>query len=330
MSPRLRRVVSGLLSLLSRCYPATFRDRYGDDLRLTYLDRLNAEHASGGTAGVLRYSLRMAGRVIWDGLSERVEDRRRRPRPSGRWRSDLLSIRRAIARRPGFYGAAVVTFGLGVGATASVFSVVDAVLLRPLPYPSPRELVVAGMAIPEFEGWGGLAWRLADAVRRDGAWEAATVRGHQADLAPDAQNPAAVRIPAAGVSGNFFTIMGTRPALGRTFTFAEDATPTSRVAVLSDALWHRRWGGDSTILGRSIRINGEPTEVIGILPPGFHPPEALSMGRVDLYVPATVPVEGRDWDNYQRGYFRLVGRLAPGVTVAGLQNRDAPHPRRDP
>jgi len=175
------------------------------------------------------------------------------------------------------------------------------------------------MAIPEFEGWGGLAWRLADAVRRDGAWEAATVRGHQADLAPDAQNPAAVRIPAAGVSGNFFTIMGTRPALGRTFTFAEDATPTSRVAVLSDALWHRRWGGDSTILGRSIRINGEPTEVIGILPPGFHPPEALSMGRVDLYVPATVPVEGRDWDNYQRGYFRLVGRLAPGVTVAGLQ-----------
>lgn len=313
------RVVRRIVSLLLLAYPSGFRRRFGDDLTLTYLDRFRAAGKSGVLSS-LWLMIRATGHAVRDGLLERFDSRRNQNRGRrGRsiWLRDLRVAIRSLLRRPSFTGIAVGTLGIGMGATIAMFSVVDSVLLSPLPYPASGELVTVGMRLPGIDRPISVAWRTALAFgERSGALEhLATIRGYQADVDPDAANPDATRLWAASVSSGFFPVMGTYPVLGRTFTSAEDASPEARVIVLSHEVWSRRWGSDSTLVGRTMVVNGESYEVIGVMPPGFLPPEGIGLTEVDVWFPALAAVADRPYDNHRRGYFRVLARLAPGQSA---------------
>ncbi|HXB25872.1 MAG TPA: ABC transporter permease [Gemmatimonadaceae bacterium] len=219
-----------------------------------------------------------------------------------------LSIRRLL-RSPGFALVAVTTLALGIGANTSIFSVVDAALIRPLPYPTADRVVrihspsVKGpstVSPPDF-----LDWRAANTVF-DGM--GAYSEGSYALTG----NGVAEELDAAGVTQDFFQVLRRTPALGRTFA-ADDEVPGVHVVVLSDGLWRRRFGADSGCIGRSIVLDAVPYTVIGVMPPDFEYPA----GDV-LWTPQ--PFTAHDLAT-QRGahYLSVIARLRPGATLDGAR-----------
>jgi predicted permease len=213
---------------------------------------------------------------------------------------------RALRRQPGFAAVAILTLALGIGATTAVFSVVYGVLLRPLPYPdaerlvrvyADREGVQWTASPPDFTDWRAQATSFEDLAALAPTSLAVTGDG-------PAQQRAAARVTAA-----FFPVLGVTPALGRGFTDAHEVPGQNRVVVLSDALWRSQYGADPGIVGRTMRLDGVDSDVIGVMPAGFAEPAAA-----ELWVPlAFTP---RDLTT-QRGahYLSVYGRLRPGVTV---------------
>ncbi len=326
MTSRTRTGLARYIRLLLSFYPRDFRHTMGPDLETVYLDRFQAEYRHRGYWGVVRYSALALAHAIRDGLLERLPSAHRGRRPNrriagGRWLADARYALRGLVKRPAFLIISVVTLGLGIGASTTIFSVVNAVLLRPLPYPNSHELVAIGFRVPGFDRLGSVAWRVAQAFdqRSETLASLATVRGYEADIAPDADYPEAERLWAASVSSGFFSVLGTRPMLGRAFVSEEDVSPTARVIILSHQAWRDRWGADSTIVGESVVVNNEPHQVVGVMPPDFTPPEGLGLARVDVLFPALAAVADRRYDNYQRGYFQVVGRLGPDVSAQESQ-----------
>ena len=219
---------------------------------------------------------------------------------------------RGLWRQPGFAIAALLTLALGIGATTSVFSVVRHVLLAPLPYRDADRVVMV------WSKWRGFdkTW-LSDAEIADykthvaafedaGAWSVL-----QVNLTGDGEP---VRIGAAAVTPSLFGVLRTEPLAGRGFTEAEAAVSPATAAILSYGLWQSRYAGDTSILGRTIQINGRAVEVVGVMPPGFQLP-------TDYVVDAEEPT--RLWlpfrlNTQNRGNHGLHGaaRLRPGTTVA--------------
>jgi len=224
--------------------------------------------------------------------------------------TDLRQAVRALRRRPRFVLAAGLVLALGMGASVSVFSVVRAYLLRPLPFPDADRLVwiIAGPArnstLPFPEGLGEADWSAAgDVFSRLVAWDldGFTLTGE----------PAAEYVDGAWVSPAFFPTVGARPALGRTFTEAE-AVDGAPVAVISHDLWRRRFGSDSGVLGRRIELfsTDRPREaqvvtIVGVLPADFW--------YVNRFTDVLLPLRG--------SRMPTVARLAPGVTIAQAQDR---------
>jgi putative ABC transport system permease protein len=170
---------------------------------------------------------------------------------------------RTFRRAPAFTLAALLTLAIGIGATTAIFSVVNAVLLRPLPYPSPEELVVfTDGAKPVNTGYATF-----DDIRaRARAFEElAAIRSWQTTLVTSE----AERLQGLRVSANYFTLLGVRPALGRTFRADEDHPERYRVVMLSDGLWRRRFNADPSVIGRRIEMNSQSFEVIGVMPADF-------------------------------------------------------------
>jgi putative ABC transport system permease protein len=227
---------------------------------------------------------------------------------------DLRYAARTLVERPGFAVVSALTIALGVGGTTAMFGVVDAVLLRPLPYAEPDRLVMlwtrtpggpqAAASWPEFVDWREQNHSFADMA----VW-----RGQSVNLTGGAEPE---RVVGAFVNDRFFPLLGARPALGRTFTAEETEPATARpVAVLGHGLWQRRFGSDPGILGRSLVLNGVSHTVVGVLGPEFDGGDAPASGwfmGCDVFLPISY---FPNKNGLARGETEILvlGRLRPGV-----------------
>ncbi len=227
---------------------------------------------------------------------------------------DLRFGLRLLARRPGPTLLAVFTLALGIGATTAIFSLVNAVLVRPLPFPESERLVLifedgAHLGVPrnDVAPANYVDWKAQSRAFTDMA--AVTDRGFV--LTGDAEPE---QIQAQSVTGGFFSVLGVPPALGRTIAEEDDRPGASTVVVLSDRLWRRRFGADSGIVGQQVLLSGEKHTVIGVMPRGF----AFRQGYVGLWVPAALSLE--DLAARKAHYLTVVARTRPGV---GLDEAEA-------
>ena len=184
--------------------------------------------------------------------------------------TDMRYALRQMLKAPGFTIVAVLTLAFGVGASSAVFSIVNAAMLRPLPYPHQDRLVRVLELVPQLGRFAVapanfLDWR-AQNTSFDGI--AAFGTGYETLVGTES----AERIPRTVVSWNIFDVLGVSPALGRTFRQDEDLPKQNNVVVLSHGMWQRRFGGDPQILGRTITLSGEPSTVIGVMPEEFYFP----------------------------------------------------------
>jgi predicted permease len=222
---------------------------------------------------------------------------------------DLSYAFRMLAKNPGFTIAAVLTLALGIGANTAVFSVVNTVLLKPLPYPDPDRIVMFLLTSPQGSGPGASAtkfnvWREKTSVFQD----VSAYRFGVVNLTGSAYSE---QIHSGQVTADFFRLFGAPVIQGRTFTAEEDRPRAGRVAVISDGLWKRHFGADPQILGKNISLSGDPYEVIGIIGASF---DSEKFDPVpDVWIPFQIDPNSTD----QAHYFVASGRLKPGVTLSG-------------
>jgi putative ABC transport system permease protein len=221
---------------------------------------------------------------------------------------------RVLRRTPGFTLAALLTLAIGIGANTAIFTVVNAVLLRPLPYADPDRLVTIGDRNAEgFSTNIGFA-TLADFRERSRSFDhLALMRGWAPTLFVNGEAEA---LPAVRVSWNYFQMMGVRPALGRDFMPDDDRPEQWRVLLLSDGLWRRRFGGDPSIVGRAITMNDRAYRVIGVVPASFEPLDAMRYfgTKPEMWAPLGYDRAG-DSSCYSCRHLRGFGRLKPGATI---------------
>ncbi len=227
---------------------------------------------------------------------------------------DLRYGARMLLKKPGFTPIAVLTLALGIGANTAIFSVVNAVLIQPLPFAEPDRLVWM---------WGNV---------RDGSNRAAVAPPDYLDYREQnnsfEQLAAMMSVPiygnltgsgdperleAALVTGNYFQALGVKPALGRTFLLENEQPGLDRVAVLSHGLWQRRFGADPTIVNRTITLDGRNYEVLGVMPPDLKFPRTAEM-----WAPINFGISP-EMKQRRAHFLRLIGRLKPGVTLAPAQ-----------
>ncbi|HKQ77448.1 MAG TPA: ABC transporter permease [Blastocatellia bacterium] len=228
------------------------------------------------------------------------------------WQDLSYSMRMSL-KQPGFTLTAVITLALGIGANTAIFSLVNAVLLRPLPYREAERIV----AIQELDPQGNriqvtsanfLDWRAQNTVFE----HLAAIRTRQSNLANDGQ---AERIETAIASANFFEVFGARPQAGRLFTPADEQAGHEPVVVLSHRLWQRRFGGAESVIGQQMILDGGSYTVIGVAPAGFRYPD-----KTELWFPPLrlAPEINATFDVTQTrgfGYLSAVGRLKPAVSL---------------
>ena len=214
---------------------------------------------------------------------------------------------RQLVKSPAFSIVAILTLALGIGATSAIFSVVNGVLLRPLPYPDADALVRINEIVPKYGQFSVapanfLDWRSqATSFEHIAAYSGGTVTFNAAE-GPE-------RVPAAMVSWDLFDLLRTAPALGRGFSQAEDVPGKNNVIVISHGMWQRRFGGDPAIVGRSLSLSGEPVTIVGVMPQGFFFPTR----NAELWRPIAI-----DPANASRGahFLDVIARLKPGASPA--------------
>ena len=226
---------------------------------------------------------------------------------------DLGHTLRMFRRNPGFVAAVVAALALGIGANAAIFSVVNAVILKPVPFPEPDRLVLFMNTSPQGSNPGASPaklqhWREQTTVVQD-------VAAFRTNVVNDTGGAFPEQLRAGQVSAGYFRLFGAPVFQGRTFSAAEDRPNGARVAVLSHGLWVRRFNGDPAAIGRTISISGEPHLVIGIIGPAF---DVTEFGDApELWVPFQLAENTTD----QGHYFQAAARLKPGVTLAQAQAR---------
>jgi putative ABC transport system permease protein len=219
---------------------------------------------------------------------------------------------RMLAKSPGFTLIAVLTLALGIGANTAIFSVVNTVLLAPLPYKHPDRLVMVWLTNPQqhidkspTSGGDFAEWKAENHVFSNMAASTDELYTLTGAGSPE-------QIIGYDFSADYFRIVGVAPQLGRTFSDGEDRPGGPNVAVLSDRLWRRKFAADRGIVGRSITLSGKPYTVIGVMPESFKLP-----GLVQLWTPIDI---GSTYDsNYKEQFIRVIARLKPGVTVSQAQ-----------
>jgi putative ABC transport system permease protein len=243
-------------------------------------------------------------------------------------RRDLRAVVRGLRRMPGASLLIVLTLGLAIGANAAVFSLIDRVAMRPLPVEKPQELVLVSAPSLPFTGEGisvgggkvrGMDYPLATALTKglsDMVGAVAIRRAWRFTLAGNT----AVEVPGEFVNGDYFTVFGLRPIIGRTLTAAESTERGGAPAVvLNHGFWMRQFGGDRSVLNRTIRLNNVPVTVVGVLAPGY---SGTTVGRVpELFLPLATadqlaPFRGSRfaWDSPALAIYVVVARLKPEVT----------------
>ncbi len=232
---------------------------------------------------------------------------------------------RALRRTPGFTIAAVAALALGIGATTTIFTVVNGVLLRPLQYEAPDRL--ANIWNDLGEGAQSLPAvspaDFQDYKRRSRTFEefAAAAEGNVANLRGNLTGEGEPeRADVVSITANFFPLLGVRPMLGRQLLPEEEVVNGPHVVMLSHRLWERRYAADPTLVGKTIQIDGVGHEVVGVLPREFHlqlPTEAFQVTDADLWVPIQFDYSQPLPRNLT--FFTVFGRLAPGATFEQAQ-----------
>ena len=327
-----RPVHEAVVRALVRLYPPAFRDHYEREIvqlvRAAWTDRRQSGRSNRHVAfwlgiladlgvGVARE--RIAGSRDWH------RQRRRRRRESGHGAEhghstqgdgmgtlaqDIRYAWRTILKSPGFALVVVVSLALGIGANTLIYSVVDGIVLRPFAYPDAGRLVSFGVTYPATDGERRFIEAISPPEYND---ILANVTSVERVFAFDLGNrnisggDQPERVFTGFIWGDPMGSIGVRPALGRSFRPDETTTRGEPIAIISHRIWQSRFGGDSSIVGRTIHVNGQATEVIGVMPPGF-----LLIGT-DLWLPmatdpTAIPRDARNWT--------LIGRLRDGVSMA--------------
>ena len=237
---------------------------------------------------------------------------------------DLRLAARMLRRTPGFAVVAILTIALGVGSTTAIFSVVDATLLHPLPYPHPEQLVRieddllglgsrdVGMSTPE--------WR---DLERSGVFEYVSPTWYDDNNLTGVAR--AQRVSILIVAPNYFTLLGVKPQLGVAFDPADRTPGFNEHAVISDGLWRRMFGGDSSVVGRIVQLDSDSYRVVGVMPPGFQAPGRTQEERGTEVWPAFgyagAPLNDATIQSRAPLFFGAVARLKPGLSVADAQRR---------
>ena len=224
----------------------------------------------------------------------------------GEARQDVAFAFRQMSKSPGFTAIAILTLALGIGATTAIFSVLHAVVLKPLPFPEADRILVVATTWQGEPGSVSAGNYLYIRERQRSFSTLAAANYQRWNLS---EGDAPERVQGAAVTHDYFATFGVGPALGRTFTAAEDEPGPDRVAVLSHRLFTRRFGADPKLVGREIVLSGVSREVIGVMPASFDTPE-----NPELYVPMAFTPERRAL--YDEHFLRLFGRLREGVSLA--------------
>ena len=243
------------------------------------------------------------------------------PVPGGSGRSNLLTdfiqdlryAARMQRKNPGFTIVAIIALALGIGANTAIFSVVNTVLLRPLPYKDPERLVMvwedasrAGYPRDTPTAANFIDWR-----NQSTLFEGMAAMAEESFNLTGAGDPE--RLKGRRVSADFFPLLGVEPLIGRVFSAAEDQPGAQRVVVLSYTLWQRRFGGDNGIIGNTVNLHSQPHVVVGVMPARFQFPS------VDDEVWTPIAFTAEEAANRDRHYLQVVGRLKPGVTLEQAQ-----------
>src|ERR1700686_437362 len=222
---------------------------------------------------------------------------------------DLRYAFRQLRKSPAFTAVAVLTLALGIGATTAMFSLVDRILFRSLPYPHDKELVSVGVVAPIIDGEflfasNYLGWR---EHQTPFVYFTSSTGVSDCDLTDE--HP--VRVACAAVASTFLPTFGIQPVLGRNFTREEDRPNAPKVALLAYGLWQDRFGGDRNVIGRTVSLDGQPTEILGVLPRDFEFP---TLAHTSVLLPEALD-ESIVQRNVMGPVVRVFGRLTPGTSV---------------
>jgi len=267
--------------------------------------RANAREGMAETEAYRRARVEIGG-------VEQVKERSRDVLPL-RWARDAMQdVRyalRGLRKTPRFTVAAVLTVVLGVGANATIFSVLNPLLFKPLPYPEPERIVNVFRTSPQSDRWPHSMANYLDHRARNTVFEQLVALTWENTSFAEPDQPAE-RLFELRTTGNFFALFGVAPLMGRTFNDADDQTGAEPVVVLSYGFWQRRFNGDAGIVGRSMRLDGRNATVVGVMPRDFEYP--LFWGTIDLWRPFAASATLRQ--DRGNNYLREFGRLKPGVT----------------
>ncbi len=291
-------VGASLYRRLLRLYPKEFSDEFGTEMAHLYRDRVRDE-------GLLRLWLAVVADVFRSAPREHLSV----------LKQDIRHAFRLFARTPLVTATALLTIALGVGGSTAVFSVVYAVMLRPLPYPGADRLVElfednrrANLPMFRVSTLNYLSW----AERSTGFEALAAFQGNNLTLTEHGDPE---RLLGSTMTASMFRVLGVPPLAGRGFVAEDERPGAHRVAVLAEPFWRSRFGGDPGIVGRSITLNGERHEVVGIVPRAFREvgrSQSSAAGQPQVFVPLTVDPAQENRGNH---VMRVVGRLRPGMTM---------------
>lgn len=230
--------------------------------------------------------------------------------------SDLRYALRQLRKTPGPALLAILTLALGIGANTAIFTVIQSVLLRPLPYAHSNRLLFIG-PVADKPGFGATSWLNYRDIRAQSKL-LSNVAGYSEDIGVVQSHDSSQSVVAPRVTTNLFSMLGARPLLGRTFTAAEGESNGPAVALLSEGLWRQTFHADPDIVGKVLEINGKPHTVVGVMPRQFHFPE--SMGP-DIEQGIWLPLQptGEMLKERHYDFFNILGELRPGVTIAQAQ-----------
>ena len=277
-----------LADLLLRLYPQRFRLRYATGAREHVVDMLRATYVDRGTVGVVA----LLPRLLWDLIPRRDGARHSTPERTSASMLDTLTqdlrfARRSMARSPGNAALAVLILAIGIGASVSMFSVIDAVMLRPLPYPESDRIMSVGLTIPQWrdnpalgDWWDRARWSYDEVVawrERQTSFDVGAAIGRVSATLTGRGPADRVSVGLAGVG--LFEVFGAAPQRGRLLSGGDEGDPA--VAIVSDAFWRNRLGGDDGIVGSSLILDSTTYTVVGVLPAGFE----VSGYPTDLWIP---------------------------------------------
>ena len=290
-----------LIDVLLRLYPEEFRSRFGRDIRAFHEERIRERRPPWS-------------RIVFDHFTSAVREQAHALGP------DIRSAIRSLRSRPAFAAVVILTVALGVGANGAVFSIVNGVLLKPLPYGEADQVLVLTHEPPQ--------WLVAEpqfALYRDRLTTLEAISAYSTGEGNLSTAEMPERIAFASVTRNFFSTLGVRPMLGHGFVEGDDVHRPARAVVLSHGLWARRYAADPAIVGKLITLNGVKRTVVGVMPAGFQYPRPetelwlpICSQRTCASLTTLVPNEADGWANH---YLFVIGRMRANTTVDDVRRQ---------